>query len=107
VQQLQLRARFDAQLIDESAARLAIDRERVGLTAAAVEREHELADRPLAGRFGSHQIGQLGDNPTVQAQLKLVIDPLLDRPQPLLHQPTAQESTDLVAERAREHRPPP
>src|SRR5690349_4395054 len=50
LQLAQARAGVDAELLDEHAARLAPERERVGLAAAAVEREREQPPDPLAPR---------------------------------------------------------
>ena len=51
MQLLQHRARLDPELLDQLVAPRAVDGERVGLAARAVEREHQLAAQPLAQRM--------------------------------------------------------
>ena len=86
---LQRRAGLDAELLDEQRPAVAVTRERLGLAAAAVERDHELAARPLAqGLFLDERL-ELGDEPGVLSQLEVGVDPLLQRIEPQLGKPAA------------------
>lgn len=48
---LQVFARLDPQLVDEEAAARAVDLERFGLTARAVERKHQVAAKAFPKRL--------------------------------------------------------
>ena len=50
VEVVQLGARLDPELLDEDLAGVAVGLQRVGLAAAAVQREHQLRVQPLAPR---------------------------------------------------------
>ena len=51
VEVMQLGSRLDPELLDEDLARVAVGLQRVGLAAAAVQREHQLRVQPLAPRM--------------------------------------------------------
>ena len=51
----------EAELVGERAARGAVGRERLGLAAGAVQRDHQLPPRPLAQRLGGDGRAQLAD----------------------------------------------
>ena len=57
---LQLRPRLEAELVGEPVAGRLHDGEGVGLSPGAVEREHQLAEEPLAQRMLAHEPLQLG-----------------------------------------------
>lgn len=59
MQLAQLRPRLDAHLLDEHASRHGVDLEHLGLPAAAVQREHELAGELLAQRVVIDELLQL------------------------------------------------
>ena len=59
VQRLQLRAGLDPELVDERSACVAVRRERVGLPARAVQREHQLRTEPFAQRMAADEQLQL------------------------------------------------
>ncbi len=85
VQRAELRARLDADLLDQRAARSAEGLERLGLAAAAVQGQHQLAVQMLPKRLLGHGGLELGDQVRVSAERKLRIDPRLEcRPAPLL-----------------------
>ncbi len=50
LQLTQTLARLDPELVDEHTTSLLIDTKSLGLAAAPIEREHELAAKPLAQR---------------------------------------------------------
>ena len=62
LQLAQLRSRLDAELADEPLARVLERVERLGLAAAAVEREHQLGGEALVRRVLRHQPAQLPDD---------------------------------------------
>jgi hypothetical protein len=81
----QLGARLHAYLLDERPARPAVCLERLGLTAAAVEGEHQPAVQMLAQRLFRHGRLQFGDQVGVPGEGELGVDPGLEgRPAPLL-----------------------
>ena len=51
LESLQRRARIDSELVPQMLSRLPVGLERLGLTPAAVQREHQLAVQPLAQRM--------------------------------------------------------
>ena len=83
----QLLARLEPQLVGEEAARVAVDRQRVGLAPRAVEREHELRAQALAQRVRRHQLLQLGDQLGVAAVREVGLDPPLEHGEPPLPEP--------------------
>jgi hypothetical protein len=87
VQLLQRRTRVDSELLRERRARLVIGLERLGLTARAVEGEHQLATKPLAERKLPDERLDLGCQLSALAERKVGFDPLLDGVQPKLFQP--------------------
>ena len=62
-------ARLEPELLDQQLAPGAVDVERLGLAAGAVEREHQQAARALAQRLGGHQLLQVGQRLRVAAAL--------------------------------------
>ena len=83
----QLLARLEPQLVGQEAARVAVDRQRVGLAARAVEREHELRAQALAQRVRRHELLQLGDQLGVAAVGQVGLDPPLEHGEPALPEP--------------------
>ena len=69
---------LDPELVDENPARLAEHRERLGLSPAAVEREHELSAQVLAQRVAGDQRLQLGHQGRVAAQFEIRVDARLE-----------------------------
>ena len=81
-------ARLEAELLDERAARVLVGRERVGLAAGAVEREHELAAQALVGTGAARRERlELGDEVGVAAELELGVDQVLPRREAELLEP--------------------
>src|ERR1700720_1432916 len=65
VELLERRPGLNAQLIVQVAARVMEGRQCVRLTAASVQREHELTVQALAQRVLSHEVSQLRDQVSV------------------------------------------
>ncbi len=74
--------RLDAELLDERLARPPVDVERLGLSTAAVEREHELRADALAERVIPHECLELSHQVPVAAEREIRLDSLLERCQP-------------------------
>jgi len=107
VQFLQRLAGVDAELAGEQAADPAVGGERVGLAAAAVQRQHELAVQPLAQRVGGYELFQLGGELIVPAQGQVGVDPGLQRGQPQLLQPGRLGPGERVVGQVGQHRAAP
>ncbi len=84
---LQLAARLEPELAVEIGPRLLVPLERVGLTAGAVQREHELRPQTLAQRLLEHERFELGHERGMAAESKVGLDPQLERRQAELLQP--------------------
>ena len=78
LQVLQPAGRLDSELLDVDAARVAVRRERFGLPAGAIERQHQLPAQPLAERMLGDEPFELGRELPVPAERELRLDPLLD-----------------------------
>ena len=72
-------ARLDAELLGERGARGPVDLERLALTPAAIEREHELTSEPLAEGVRDHEGFELPDDLRVMAAGEIGADALLER----------------------------
>ena len=82
---LQLGAGLEPQLLTQRRACCAVDLERVGLTARAVEGQHQLRPEPLPQRVPSDQLLQLRDG--CLAELEVGLEPVAPRLQPQLLEP--------------------
>ena len=87
VEGLQLRPGLDPELLDERPARVVIRRERLGLTATAVEREHQVRPQLLTQRVGTDEHFDLGDELCVRAQVQISGDPLLEHAEAQIFEP--------------------
>ena len=74
-----LRARLDAELLDQRPPRIPVGPERFGLPPRAIESDDQLAPQPLPERLVGHQPLELGDQVGVAARGQVGVDPLLDR----------------------------
>ena len=83
----QRRVRLDADRLHERGARRAVGRERLGLAARPVEREHELAAQALAQGMALDELLQLRHQLAVAAGGEVGLDARLERREPLLLQP--------------------
>ena len=75
LQLLQLRPRFEPELIDENATRLLVGGERIRLPARAVQGEHQLGPKPLPQRVFPDKPLQLRHELAVLAEPESTIDP--------------------------------
>ncbi len=82
MQGLERRGRLDPQLLVEPAAEAVVGRERLGLAAGAVEREHQHPVRRLAQRVRGDVRLELGDRVGVAAARDVGLDALLEAGQP-------------------------
>src|SRR6266511_44706 len=81
------RAGIDAELLDERAARVPVDVQRLCLAARAVEREHELGSEALAERVSGDELLQLADDVRMPAEGEIGLYPALERGQAQLLKP--------------------
>jgi hypothetical protein len=79
VQLAQLRARVDAELLGDHAAGPAVDLERLGVPARAVQRPHQQQPQPLPQRVVGDQPAQLRDRVQVSTAGELRLDAQLGR----------------------------
>src|SRR5205823_2200027 len=84
---LQLETRLDPELLAQRLPRAAVELERVGLPARAVEGEHQLGARALAQRLAGDELLQLGHEPRVPAEREIGLDSLLEGGQPGILEP--------------------
>ena len=107
MQPLQLSARLDAGRLDQEFAGVAVDLERLGLTSAAIQREHQRGRERLAGRMLGPQLPQLADQRTVRAAGEIGLHARLQRHQPLLLQSRDLYWRERLELQVRERRPMP
>ena len=81
--------------------------ERLGLAAAAVEREHQLAKEPLPHRMRRRELLQLADERRVPSEPELRVDSLLLRLQAQLVEPFGREPGEVLLADVYERRPAP
>ena len=81
------RRRLQTQLFPQHALELAVDLERFGLPAAAVEGEHELTAKTLPHGVLADQLPQLSCECARRADCQVRIDPLLQASQVQFLQP--------------------
>ncbi len=82
MQLLKRRAGLDPELVDENTPRVVVDLERFGLPARPVEREHQVAAKPLAKRMLVGEGLELSDQVAVTACFELRLDAVLERREP-------------------------
>ena len=107
LQGAQLRRRLDAEALHEPPAGIAVDLERLGVAARAVEREHVLAAEALAQRMLGTERLELADERGVAAELERRVDPLLERGQPQLLEPLDRRAGKRLVREVGERRPAP
>ena len=83
----ELGARLEAQVMGECPPYRLKRGERIDLAAAAVEREHQLADEALAARVLADELLELRYEPRSHPGLELGIDAPLEHEEPLLLEP--------------------
>ena len=79
MQQLQRRARVDAELVGEPVAGAAVHVERLGGPALPVQREHVQLDEAFTDGLLARQAREFGQQFVVAAQFQAGGEPLLDR----------------------------
>ena len=104
---LERRARIDAELLDERAARVPVDVERLRLPPRAVEREHELGAEALAERVGGDELLQLADDVRMPAEGEIRLDPALERGQAQLLEARDRRLRERLVGEVGERRPAP
>ena len=104
---LQSLARLEAQLLGEQAARLVVDTQRVGLSAGAIEREHQLPAKALAQWMLRNESLQLRSDVGVAAESQIGLEPLLHCAEPQLVQPADLALSERVVGEVGEGRPAP
>ena len=87
VQPPQLGPRLDADLLDERAPRVPVGLQRLGLTAAPIQRQHPQAMQPLAQRVLGQQRLDLADDRLMAAGGEVRVQSQLLRRQPQLLEP--------------------
>jgi len=87
LQVMQRAARLDAELIDKKGARVSIHSESLGLTARAIQGEHQLASKPLAERMLGDERLELTYEVGVATELEVGLDPLFHRHEAKLFEP--------------------
>jgi hypothetical protein len=102
----QLGAGLEAQLVDHHPPGLLVDRQRLGRPAATVQRQHQLAAQPLAQRIPPGELGELGHQLMMPAQVKFQRQPVFGDGDPLLIEP-GRRSPDEQAVDALQRRTPP
>ena len=80
----QLLAWLYTKFVDEQAARVRVDRQRLGLTAGPVKRQHQLSAEPLSIRILIDQRFQIADDSGLVPEGKVRLDPRFQRSQPTL-----------------------
>jgi hypothetical protein len=103
----QLRARLKAQVLAHAAARVAVGLERLGLPAAAVQREHELSSKALAERvLADEPIEFAGDLP-VAPERQVGVHALLEGDEAQLVEPRDLLPCKRLVGEVRQRRAPP
>ena len=103
----QLGTGLDAELVDEQPAGRLVGGQRVGLSARAIEREHELRTRPFPQRLGRDQGLELTHEVRVPAECQLRLDPVLERAQPELFELRYVGLRERLIDEVRDRRPAP
>ena len=104
---LELRARLEAELLDQRLARVLVDLQRLGLPTRAVEREHQLGAEALPERMRRRQRLELRHELGVAAGREPGLDPVLDRRHPELREPGDLGPRERGVGEVGEHGPAP
>ena len=103
----QLPAGLDPQLLDESTPEVAIGRERLGLAARPVERQHQSAPGPLAKGMLAGQGLELANDLGVSSQGELRVDPIFHGGEAMLLQTGDVRLQGCFEAQVRQRRPLP
>ena len=85
----------------------AVGLQRLGLAAAAVEREDQLHAQRLMERVLAHEQLELSDELRVAAEREILVDPGLEAREPQLGQPPDLAGREALVGEVRKRRPPP
>ena len=96
---------IDPELLDEHPADVLVRLERLGLPAAAVQREHQLRAGPLPVRLGRDERLEVGDNVEVPPERELRVDELLPRRELQLLEPRDLRARERLERQIGERRP--
>ena len=100
-------AGLDTELLDEDVAQILVRGERLGLTAGAIQRKHQLRTQALAQRMLAHERLELADQVPVFAELELGVDALLDSRDVQLLEPSNLGLRELLLREVVERRAAP
>ena len=98
---------LEAELLVECLPRCAIGLERLGLAAAAVQRQHELATQPLAQRMLPHERLELADQLRVPSAAQVGLDAVLEQCEPQLLEPADLRLRERLEDEIGERRSAP
>ena len=104
---LQRRPRLEAELLDQRPAPALKRVQRVGLPAAAIQRQHQLAAQPLSEHVLGDQRLELRHQLEMAAGRQIGIDPILQRREPQLLQPGDLALRERLAPQIGQRLPPP
>ena len=104
---LELRTRFDSELVDEARSCVLVHLESLGLPAGAIQREHELTAKRLAQRMLADERLELADHVALQPELELGVDALADDDEPQFLEPSDLRLREIVERELRERRSTP
>ena len=104
---LQGRGRLDPELLDERAPAVTVGLERLGLSARAVQSNHQLAAQALAERLLADERLELADERSVTAEGELGLDPPFEPDQPQLVEPADRRARKRLVREVGERRPAP
>ena len=96
---------IDPELLDEHPPDVLVRLERLGLPAAAVQREHQLRAGPLPVRLGRDERLEVGDNVEVPPERELRVDELLPRRELQLLEPRDLRARERLERQIGERRP--
>ena len=103
----QLRARLDAELVDETGAGSLIHVQSLRLPARTVQRDHELAQEALPQRVLGDEPFELADDVAVATELEIGVDALRKSGETELVQPPDLRLREVLERELRERRSPP
>ena len=104
---LQRRPRLEAELLDQRPAPSLKRVQRVGLPAAAIQRQHQLAAQPLSEHVLGDQRLELRHQLEMAAGRQVGVDPILQRRQPQLLQTGDLALRERLAPQIGQRLPPP
>lgn len=107
MQATQLRPGADAQLVGKHPPRALVGLERIRLTAAAVQRQHQQRPIPLPQRILVGQRPQLGHHLGMAAELEVGLDAALQGAQALLDQRQNHVALQQLRRHIRQRHPTP